>query len=105
MRRWSRGLTLPQILTAIVVAAVACSVPSPWMAGLVAAAAVVGCVLVSLRLAPASALFVLLGIALVLGGLITAADRGRRPCRTGARRLGPLSPAASGRVIRAVRFG
>ncbi len=103
MKRWSRGLTLPQTLTAIVVAAVACAVLSPWMAGLVAAVAVVGCLLVSFRRASASDLFVLLGIALVLGGLITAAERGRRHPVPTARRpspaataVGPAGPAPGG---------
>ncbi|MHB1558359.1 MAG: hypothetical protein ACYC61_12940 [Isosphaeraceae bacterium] len=86
MKRWSRGLTLPRVLTTIVVAAVACAVLHPWLAGLVAAVAVVGCLLVSFRLAPTSDLFVLVVIAFVLGGLITAAERGRRNC-------GPATPA------------
>ncbi len=56
--------------------------------------AVVGCVLVSLRWMLGTDLYVLLGVAFVIGGLITAAGRerrqpGRGPAAAPARRAAP----------------
>ena len=89
----SRGLTILQGTAVILAVAFACAALQAWMAALVATSALVGCLLVSLRRAPVSDLFVLMLISVLLGGLITVAERARGEPKPPPQRTRPAAVA------------